>query len=282
MAGKDTEQPDSRPKWRGNPVYGYGSPAVQQGYVERQAAAIAGFFMPYLKPGMTVLDCGCGPGSVTLGLAEAVAPGQVTGIDLEPVVIQRATEIARERRVGNVSFRAADILRLPFADSSFDTIFTSSVLEHVEDPARALEEMFRVLKPGGSVGVAITDWVEPLISPAEESVSRFFALFEKGFNQHGGSLNRGRHLRVMLRQAGFTVTEFSASYLNSSTPDAVRRTVEAYVQWVDNWALFDQAVELGWTDRPALDGMTAEMKRWSENPDAFLAITRCTAIGQKS
>ena len=282
MASGGAEQRDGRPKWRGNPVYGYDSPAVQEGYVDREAAAVAGFFMPYLKSGMTLLDCGCGPGAVTLGLAEAVAPGQAMGIDLEPSMVERAIAITRERRVDNVSFRTADMLELPFPDGSFDTAFTSSALEHVDDPVRALGEIFRVLKPGGSVGVASTDWGEPLISPADTAVSQFFALFERGFNHHGGSLNRGRHLRIMLRQAGFSVTEFSASYLSSSTPDAVRGMVEAYIGWIDNWALFDQAIELGWTDRPAVEGMTAQMRRWSEHPDAFLAITRCTAIGQKS
>ena len=54
------------------------------------------------RSGMTLLDCGCGPGTLTLGLAAAVAPGQVVGIDLEPGMIARAIATAAERQVANV------------------------------------------------------------------------------------------------------------------------------------------------------------------------------------
>ena len=65
----------------------------------------------------------------------------------------------------------------------------------------------------------------------------------------------------MLRQAGFSVTEFSASFGNSSTPERVRNAVEGYVEFIQNWALFDQAVELGWVDRPTLEGITVGMRQ---------------------
>ena len=275
-------QVDGRPHWQGKPVYGYDSPIVQQGYVAREAARVADFFIPYLQPGNTLLDCGCGPGTITLGLAEHVAPGQVAAIDLEPTMIERAISIARERHAENVRFQVADICSLPFPDNSFDAVFSSAVLEHLADPVQALQEIFRVLKPQGLAGVASTDWVEPLISPADDAVGEFFALIERGFNHNGGSLNRGRHLRIMLGQAGFRVTDFSAAYSNSSTPEAVQNTVEGYVHWIESWPLFDQAVDLGWVDRVKLEGIADRLREWSRHPDAFLATTRCLAVGQKN
>jgi ubiquinone/menaquinone biosynthesis C-methylase UbiE len=67
----------------GRAVYVHGS-AFDAQLTRRTAAREGAFFLPHLRPGMRVLDCGCGPGSITVGLAAAVAPGQAVGIDLEP------------------------------------------------------------------------------------------------------------------------------------------------------------------------------------------------------
>lgn len=76
-----TDIPTNR-EWGGRPFYGYDSAEVQAHYTARQVDAVADFLLPHLIPGMRLLDCGCGPGSITLGLAKAVLPGQVVGIDL--------------------------------------------------------------------------------------------------------------------------------------------------------------------------------------------------------
>ena len=281
MADETREQLERQPKQSGFSYFGYDSAVVQEHYVASEASLVADLFLPHLQPGMSLLDCGCGPGTITLGLAEATAPGEVVGIDLEPSMIERANAFASERQVANVRFQVADIHELPFPDSSFDAVFTSAVLEHLVDPVKALQEIRRVLKLGGLVGVVSTDWSEPLVSPPDESVRQFFELFEKGFRHRGGSLNRGRHLGTMLRQAGFNVTEFAASYGNAATPDAVQTAVDGYVSWLENLPLFDEIVELGWTDHPTLERIGAGMRQWSKHPDAFLATGKCRAVARK-
>ena len=191
MGSGTAERPQGHAEWRGRPIYGYDSPVVQESYTSREAASVAAFFLPHLRPGMSLLDCGCGPGAITLGLAEAVAPGRAIGVDLEPGMVRRADEFARERQVENVEFQVADIGELPFPENSFDAVFTSAVLEHLADPIQAFEEIHRTLRPGGLIGATCTDWGEPLISPPNLALSRVFELFERGFNHHGGSLNRG-------------------------------------------------------------------------------------------
>ena len=84
-----------------------------------------------------------------------------------------------------------------------------------------------------------------------------------------------------MREAGFTVIDYFAVYNNSATPDTVQRTVQGYIEWIQNLPLFDQAIEQGWVDRPTLDNMCTEMKEWSERPDAFLATAGCRAVGRK-
>ena len=73
---------DSHPMYEEGPAFGYDAPEVQEHYTGRDFGQVSAFFSDRLKPGMNVLDCGCGPGTLTLGLAQAVDPGQTTGIDI--------------------------------------------------------------------------------------------------------------------------------------------------------------------------------------------------------
>src|SRR5262245_23654372 len=75
-------------------TYGYDSAMTRKVIANRTAASHAAFFLPYLQTGMSLLDCGCGSGSITVGLAQIVAPGEVTGIDVSEVEIARARDRA--------------------------------------------------------------------------------------------------------------------------------------------------------------------------------------------
>src|SRR4051812_32455800 len=83
---------------------------------ERTATRDAGFFIPHLRPGMRLLDCGCGQGTITVGLAELVTPGEVVGVDVDVVQIERARNHAREQGADNVRFEQADAYTLPYPD----------------------------------------------------------------------------------------------------------------------------------------------------------------------
>jgi ubiquinone/menaquinone biosynthesis C-methylase UbiE len=230
---------------------------------------------------MALLDCGCGPGSITLGLAQAVSPGQVAGIDLEPNMIEQAKAAATENQAGNVEFLVADIYDLPFNDGQFDVVFSSSVLEHLSDPVSALKSIRRVLKPGGFAAIVQTDWAEPFIVPENDSVSRFLELFEGGFNRYGGSLNRGRHLRTGMKEAGFEVTEFAARFGNATDSDSVQGVIEGYIAWMENLPLFRESVELGVTTDAELESIKSGMREWSQQTEVFFASPRTQVIGRK-
>ena len=117
-----------------------GNPHLEAMFAERTASREAAFFLPYLRPGMQMIDVGCGPGSITVGLAEAVAPGNVVGIDFQPTQIEQARDLAAKRAVANVRFEVADAYRVPFPDHSFDAAFAHAVLTHLREPVRALVE----------------------------------------------------------------------------------------------------------------------------------------------
>src|SRR5262245_28424390 len=91
--------------------------------VQRDVNRFAAFFIPQLSPGMRLLDCGCGPGSITLGLAQILYPGEVVGIDINQTEIQTAKAAAVQRGITNVTFQVGNANSLDFPDGSFDGVF---------------------------------------------------------------------------------------------------------------------------------------------------------------
>ena len=118
---------------------GYSEPTLRL-MLKRTAARHAAFFTPLLHRGMRLLDCGCGPGTITLDLAKLVSPGQVFGIDLEPTQIRSAQQLSKQRQI-DATFSVASIYELPFPDWQFDAVFAHALFEHLREPGRALLEI---------------------------------------------------------------------------------------------------------------------------------------------
>lgn len=111
-----------------------------------------------LAPGMQVLEVCCGPGTLAPYLAEGIAPGTVTGLDLDPDFIGRAREKAARSGTRGVEYVLGDACDLPFADHSFDAVTSYTGIGILPDPERGVAEMLRVCRPGGTVSV-----VEPAV-----------------------------------------------------------------------------------------------------------------------
>jgi ubiquinone/menaquinone biosynthesis C-methylase UbiE len=137
--------------------------------LERQAA-LAGLpdhlrFIP-VPPGARILDAGCGTGSMARILAAAHEDAQVVGIDLRDDYIAYAAEQANQKRIHNIEFRQGDVFSLPFADSTFDVVWSKYVLQWLKEPHQAIAEFRRVTKRGGMVvcanfdGFALNHWPE--------------------------------------------------------------------------------------------------------------------------
>ena len=117
----------------------------------RTAENSAAYLLPHLRPGMSVLDVGCGPGSITVDLAARVAPGRVTALEVTEDALGLARAYAAERGQDNIDFVVADVHALDLPDGAFDVVHAHQVLQHLADPVRALTEMRRVCRPGGVV-----------------------------------------------------------------------------------------------------------------------------------
>lgn len=129
-----------------------------------------------LRPGMTVLDVGCGTGAITADVARAVGPsGVVVGIDRDPNLLRRARK--RHAGVPGLRFEDGDVLALSH-DAAFDVVTAARVLQWIENPARALACMVRATRPGGVV-VALEYSHADLVWEPEPPVvvRRFYAAF---------------------------------------------------------------------------------------------------------
>ena len=170
------------------------------------------FFMQYLETGVSVLDCGCGPGSITLGIAACTAPGEVVGIDFGQSQIDRASANATREGLRNVRFETANCYSLPFDDAKFDRVFSHALMEHLADPVRALRELYRVLKPTGVIGVCSPDWAGFILSPPSPELSRAVDAYMTLQSKNGGDVGVGRKLGLHLATAGFESVRMSARY----------------------------------------------------------------------
>lgn len=257
------------------------TPGLRQDYAERTADRQAAFVLPYLRPGMHLLDVGCGPGTITVGLARAVAPGQVTGIDHDAQHIEAAQVLATERGVPTIRFQTGDALSLPFEDDTFDAVFENNVFIHLaQDAVRASREIYRVLKPSGLFAARDADaeavvWGHP--SPSLKELDRLMIAWQ----QHRGSdITLGKQLPVILRKTGFINTIKSVSADTKGTPGSVHAHAEMTMSLLEG-SLGRDIVENGWADRRGIDRLKEHIRVWAEHPDAFFANVHVEVIGWK-
>jgi ubiquinone/menaquinone biosynthesis C-methylase UbiE len=107
-------------------------------------------YLPVL-PDNRVLDVGCGSGSMSRLLARSFPRVEVVGVDLREEYLDFARSLASAENIKTLIFRSADVFALPFADKSFDVVWTKYLLQWLKEPKRALNELKRVTRPGGVV-----------------------------------------------------------------------------------------------------------------------------------
>lgn len=246
----------------------------------RNAAANAAYLLPYLKPGLRVLDFGCGPGSISVGLAKAVEPGELHGIDMAESQIDMARGAAVAGGHVNATFHVGDVTNLPFDDDSFDVAHCNAVLNHIPDTQSVLTEVKRVLKPGGIIASreAITSsfFTEPNIGNLMGLVSVWNDLMALN-----GGHKLGKELKSVFHEAGFTEIQASASFECFSTaPD-----IEFYHRFITNYAFgpstIESATSHGLATRQQFDEWKNALNEWKDDPGAFATFAWGEAIGRK-
>ncbi len=247
----------------------------------RTAEHDAAFFLPYVRPGMCLLDCGCGPGSITVGLAHAVAPARVIAIDIAESQLATARTHAAALGVANIDFQHGSIYELPLGAASVDAVFAHNLIEHLHTPAAALAEVRRVLRPGGVVGIRDDDWSAYLLEPTSPLRRLGIALMLRVAEHNGGNFQAARHHVRLLREAGFMDVAGFASAGGNGTAEAGSVAAGALIRQMQVPDFVAIVLEQGWADQPTLDAIADDFRAWAESPDAFLAFMKCAAIGRQ-
>lgn len=152
-----------------------------------------------LKPGMRVLDVGCGNGIISLFVAKSGC--SVMGIDISERAVEAATRAALNLELSkSASFRAVLLEELP-SQESYDIIIMSEVIEHIEDHLGALKKAHQLLKPGGKIYIT---------TPSKRAIAHNLRMLFTGrdrFDEHVGHVRRYtiKSLRSVTEEAGFKV-----------------------------------------------------------------------------
>lgn len=257
-------------------------------YSVRTAANTSAYFLPRIKPNMKILDIGCGPGSITLDLAALVPEGEIIGIDFNSTAIESANELVKSRKAMNASFQVADVLKLPFADNSFDIVCAHQVLIHLPGDAfkvgavEGLKEMRRVCKVGGLVCDRECDWRSAVIEPHIPEVMASMKLVED-LTVLGRTSPYGGKARGWAKGAGFDAgdVEASAAAVYYSNADEVKWWGETMARRLEQGSLLDRGIQEGFIDEDQKEKFPMAWRNWAEQTDALFSMMDVQIICKK-
>ncbi len=260
--------------------YAHGhTPSVVSHHARRTAQDSAAFLLPHLAPGQRLLDVGCGPGSITVDLAERVHPGRVLAIDVSDIAIENAKAAVAERGLNNVEVRLGNIYDLD--DESFDVIYAHQVLQHLSDPVQALRNMKSVLAPDGVVAVRDSDYAGMMWAPRPPILDRFMELYHQINDALGLQADSGRWLPTWVGEAGFTNATVSSSTWTQSTPEARSVWGGAWAKRVLESSYAEHALSLGLGTRAELEEISAAFVWWTEQPNALWVVPHVEVLASR-
>jgi ubiquinone/menaquinone biosynthesis C-methylase UbiE len=236
----------------------------------RTAENSCAYLLPYLRPGQSLLDVGCGPGNITVDLAARVAPGAVLGIDAAPDAIAAAELI--DPRPDRVTFAVGDAYALDAADATYDVVHAHQVLQHLSDPVAALREMRRVTKPGGVVAARDSDYAAFTWAPDTPRLTEWNELYHRITAHNRAEADAGRYLLGWAQRAGFTDVVATSATWTFADPASRAWWGGLWADRIEQSSFAEQAVAYGYADRAELAAIAAAWRTWAEQPDGWFAV----------
>lgn len=250
-------------------------------FQQKRGGDAAAFFVPFLAPGMTLLDVGCGPGTITAALAGVV--GTAIGVDIEPHAIAMAKQLATRSGSTNLFFVEADMTALPFEDGALDAVFFHAVLYHQSQAklTKTLAEARRVLKPGGLLGTRDADVGGSILYPELDGVRLALGLWQRWYEHDDPeALCFGRRQSAIVRAHGFMPVWAGASYVNHSA-DAVSRAEAVADARRSLLGLGPQLLSKALATNDEIQAALAGWEAWGGDPDAVYFRSRCECVARR-
>jgi len=254
--------------------------SVTRAHSIRRASDSASFVLPRLKSPMRLLDFGCGPGTITIDLAEHLLPnGSVVGIDNSRTVIDQARLRSDEKRTDNVSFEVRNIYETGYSAKTFDVVYAHQVLQHLSEPVMALSEAKRVLKPKGICAVREVDWGSSALWPPDERLLAFLDVYSRVAACNGGNASAGRQLKEWFMQAEFSELEITTSNWSFSDQNGLKWWGEQWSERILHSELGKRAIDYGIATDHDLEEISQGWLDWVNTPGAFFAFIQVEVIG---
>lgn len=231
----------------------------------RTAENSAGYLLPHLRSGMTILDVGCGPGTITADFARRVAPGTVVGMDSSSDIVAQAK---LDNDEANLRFLVGDVYALG-TEPIYDVVHAHQVLQHVPDPVGALRAMGAA---GRLVAARDSDYEAMTWHPASPALDRWLDLHRTIARRNGGEPDAGRQLLAWAHAAGFTDVTASASAWCFASAEERAWWGGLWADRMASSAIADQARADGLATDEELRDIVAAWRAWSAEPDGWFAV----------
>ncbi len=259
------------------------SKSVVASHASRTVQNSAEFLLPHILPNSTILDLGCGPGTITLGFCTYAPKGRVIGLDAGESVIAQARSTAPEVEYPNLTFKVADITtRLPFDDASIDIVYTSQTIYHIPLPVHVMKEAYRVLKKGGILAMRETDTL--IWHPSSPTTEAYCAAIGKSVPPGAQGVGTGRRLHIWANEAGFELKkmQIGTGGTTYAAPELSKWWAGIHIERLQGevgkkW-LEEQKFVRNQSD---IDAMIAGLKAWGEHDDAWYTALNGEVVCRK-
>lgn len=247
-------------------------PSVLRSHSNRTVANSAAYLAPELAPGLSLLDVGSGPGTITADLAQRLAPGRVTALEATPEALALTRAEVHRQQLSNVDFLVGDVHALDLPNHHFDIVHAHQVLQHVHDPVQALREMHRVCRPGGLIAARDADYGGFVWYPGLPELDHWMQLYQQAARANGGEPDAGRRLLAWARQAGFTDIRASSSTWCLATPEDRQWWGHMWADRILQSRISEQLLQEARATRAELQAIAEAWRRWAAAPDGWMSV----------
>ncbi len=233
-----------------------------------------------LRDGMNILEPGSGPGFITELLLTDFPNSRVTTLDIDPVLNVKAAAYLGDRFGERLNMVQGSITGSELPPDSFDFAYARLIFQHLPDPAAAVREMYRVLKPGGrfviyDIDSSLMPIVEPEVEPEVEAI---YEKMNQQQRERGGNRAIGRKLWRLLAGAGFQNVDLEV--LGASSDEVGQQMLDA-VASADDPERYNALVKLGRISEKEAKILMAAEDNFDNDPDKYMMLFMLMVAGTK-